>query len=307
MTADSDEKRPPLGDPIARGLRLLIVAIDPSSRSGGIGYSFSSPSNPFWRLLYESGLTPVLLDPCEEHRLLDHGIGLVSTVLRATPAAAELTLVERRAGAARVRGLVERYEPLLVALLGLTLYFGSRRTRMGTFASRAGSDVPVVGGASRLVSREAVLVSVDEVSLSVRPLAGSVRARRSPDFPPRMWRSPGFAGEEVASGVCGQLLGSGCAVVFAQRVRGTRRDTRHESVTDFQRCHNAGAERSNHRDVGAGGCFEDAFGDSGSDGPGEHEGNQACAEAGGPGCDPVGSLVGACCCAHGANAWKNVG
>ena len=122
MSADTNEKRPPLGDLIAPGLRALIVAINPSTRSAGIGYSFSSPSNPFWRLLHQSGLTPVQLQPCEEHRLLDHGIGLVSTVLRATPAAAELTLAERRAGAARVRGLVERHEPQVVALLGLTLY-----------------------------------------------------------------------------------------------------------------------------------------------------------------------------------------
>jgi double-stranded uracil-DNA glycosylase len=122
MSASTDGERPPLGDLIAPGLRVLIVAINPSTRSAGIGYSFSSPSNPFWRLLHESGLMPVQLQPCEEHRLLDHGIGLVSTVLRATPAAAELTSAERRAGAARVRGLVERHEPQAVALLGLTLY-----------------------------------------------------------------------------------------------------------------------------------------------------------------------------------------
>ena len=122
MSADSDAERPPLGDLIAPGLQVLIVAINPSTRSAGIGYSFSSPSNPFWRLLHESGLTPVQLQPCEEQRLLDHGIGLVSTVRRATPAADELTLTERRAGAAHVRSLVERYEPQVAALLGLTLY-----------------------------------------------------------------------------------------------------------------------------------------------------------------------------------------
>jgi TDG/mug DNA glycosylase family protein len=121
MSAGVDGERSLLGDLVAPGLRLLIVAINPSTRSAGIGYSFSSPSNPFWRLLHESGLTPVQLQPCEEHRLLDHGIGLVSTVRRATPAAAELTLAERRAGAARVRSLIERHEPRVVALLGLTL------------------------------------------------------------------------------------------------------------------------------------------------------------------------------------------
>ena len=118
MSPDSYEKRPPLGDLIAPRLRVLIVAINPSTRSAGIGYSFSSPSNPFWRLLHESGLTPVQLQPCEEHRLLDHGIGLVSTVLRPTATAAELTSAERRAGAARVCTLVERHEPQVVALLG---------------------------------------------------------------------------------------------------------------------------------------------------------------------------------------------
>ena len=122
MSAGANQRRPSLGDLIAPDLRVLIVAINPSSRSAGIGCSFSSPSNPFWRLLHESGLTPLRLQPCEEHRLLDHGIGLVSTVRRATPAAAELTFAERRAGAARVRGLVERHEPQVVALLGLTLH-----------------------------------------------------------------------------------------------------------------------------------------------------------------------------------------
>jgi TDG/mug DNA glycosylase family protein len=54
--------------------------------------------------------------------LLDFGIGLVSTVRRATPSVAELPLSERRAGAAFVRGLVKENEPRVVALLGLTLY-----------------------------------------------------------------------------------------------------------------------------------------------------------------------------------------
>ena len=122
MSAGTDGKRPLLGDLVAPGLRVLIVAINPSTRSAGIGYSFSSPSNPFWRLLHQSGLTPVQFQPCEERRLLDHGIGVVSTVRRATPAAADLTLAERRAGAAHVRSLIERHEPRVVALLGLTLY-----------------------------------------------------------------------------------------------------------------------------------------------------------------------------------------
>ncbi len=122
MSEQAEPDRGSFGDLVGPRLRALIVAINPSSQSASIGYSFSSPSNPFWRLLHESGLTPIRLEPSEEHRLLDCGLGLVSTVSRATPSAAALSLAERRAGAARVRGLVERYEPPLVALLGLTLY-----------------------------------------------------------------------------------------------------------------------------------------------------------------------------------------
>lgn len=108
-------------DVIAPDLRLLIVAINPSTRSAGIGLPFSSPGNPFWRLLHESGLTSARLMPEEHHRLLDHGIGLVSTVQRATPSAADLSMSERRAGVANVQRHVSRCRPRVVALLGLTL------------------------------------------------------------------------------------------------------------------------------------------------------------------------------------------
>jgi TDG/mug DNA glycosylase family protein len=122
MSEHAEPDRVPFGDLVGPRLRALIVAINPSSQSASIGHSFSSPSNPFWRLLHQSGLTPMRLEPSEDPRLLDYGLGLVSTVSRATPSAASLRLAERRAGAARVRDLVERHEPQLVAVLGLTLY-----------------------------------------------------------------------------------------------------------------------------------------------------------------------------------------
>lgn len=122
MSGTAEPDRVPMGDLVAPRLRALIVAINPSTRSADIGYSFSSPGNPFWRLLHESGLTPIQLEPSQEHRLLDYGLGLVSTVSRATPSSGALSLAERRAGAARVVDTVERCHPRVVALLGLTLY-----------------------------------------------------------------------------------------------------------------------------------------------------------------------------------------
>jgi TDG/mug DNA glycosylase family protein len=111
---------------------VLIVAINPSLQSAEAGHSFSSKGNPFWRLLHEAGLTPVLLRAEEERRLLDFGIGLTSSAVRATRAASELSRKERLIGAKRVEQLVAELRPRYVALLGLTLYpvfFPSGRER----------------------------------------------------------------------------------------------------------------------------------------------------------------------------------
>ncbi|MEO7036840.1 MAG: mismatch-specific DNA-glycosylase [Polyangiaceae bacterium] len=111
-----------LPDILAPKLDLLIVAINPSLHSARVGFSFSAKGNPFWRLLHESGLTPVLLKPEEERRLLEFGLGLTSSARRATREATELSRAERSTGATRVVRLVSKLQPRYVALLGLTLY-----------------------------------------------------------------------------------------------------------------------------------------------------------------------------------------
>ncbi|HYQ46180.1 MAG TPA: mismatch-specific DNA-glycosylase [Polyangiaceae bacterium] len=111
-----------LPDIVAPDLEVLIVAINPSVRSAEAGYSFASKGNPFWRLLHESGLTPVLLKPEDGARLPEFGVGLISGVKRATRSAAELTRAEQALGAKRVARLAARLRPRYLALLGLTLY-----------------------------------------------------------------------------------------------------------------------------------------------------------------------------------------
>lgn len=101
---------------------MLLVAINPSTRSAALAAPFSSPGNPFWRLLHASGLTPVELAPSQAYRLVESGIGLTSTVRRATPGIADLTAAELRAGTDDVRAVVRTIAPGTVALLGLTLY-----------------------------------------------------------------------------------------------------------------------------------------------------------------------------------------
>lgn len=118
----SPKKNRPLPDIVAADLDVLIVAINPSLRSAAAGLSFASKGNPFWRLLHESGLTEVQLEPEEGSRLPEFGIGLASGVRRATRSAAELTRAEQLVGARRIARLVATLRPSYVALLGLTLY-----------------------------------------------------------------------------------------------------------------------------------------------------------------------------------------
>src|SRR5262249_40926762 len=80
-----------------------------------------SPTNAFWPLMHASGLTPVLITPDRASQLLDFGIGLTSLANRPTRLASDVTPAECREGAERVREIVCRARPAVVALLGSTL------------------------------------------------------------------------------------------------------------------------------------------------------------------------------------------
>ena len=96
-------RRPgPLPDVLAPGMRVVFVGINPSITSGAVGHHFASKGNPFWRLLHASGLTPVPLEPADDAKLAELGLGLTNLCPRPTRTAAELTRAELEAGAAEL-------------------------------------------------------------------------------------------------------------------------------------------------------------------------------------------------------------
>lgn len=115
-------RRGPLRDVLAPGLRVLFVGINPGLRSAEIGHHFGGRTNPFWRLLHAAGLTPVLLVPEEDRRLLEFGLGVTNLCPRATRSASELDADELRDGARALRRKIARVRPRRVALVGLTIY-----------------------------------------------------------------------------------------------------------------------------------------------------------------------------------------
>jgi double-stranded uracil-DNA glycosylase len=109
-------------DVIGHDLRVLFCGINPGLYTAAVGHHFARPGNRFWPALHRSGFTDRLLSPFEERQLLELGLGVTNVVARATAAASELTNDDFIKGGARLREKVRRYQPRLVAVLGVGAY-----------------------------------------------------------------------------------------------------------------------------------------------------------------------------------------
>lgn len=109
-------------DVIAPKLKVLFCGINPGLYSGATGHHFARPGNRFWPTIYQAGFTPRLLSPFEEQELLALGYGITNLVPRATATADELAPEELVVGRKRLETKVKRYQPRLVAVLGIGAY-----------------------------------------------------------------------------------------------------------------------------------------------------------------------------------------
>jgi TDG/mug DNA glycosylase family protein len=111
-----------LPDLLQEGLHVLFVGINPGLTSARLGHYYAGPGNLFWKCLYQSGLTPVLLPPREDRRVLEFGIGITDCVKRASRTASEVRRNEFREGAPELIAKIERYRPRIVCFNGLMGY-----------------------------------------------------------------------------------------------------------------------------------------------------------------------------------------
>lgn len=133
-----------LKDRIAPGARVLFVGINPGVRSAVTGHHFAGPSNNFWKLLYDSGFVPERVTHVDDDRLPEWGLGITNLVARPTPGVMDLSLSELRAGRAALERKVKRYQPRMVALVGITVY---RALFPGPRPIKPGRAREVLGGA----------------------------------------------------------------------------------------------------------------------------------------------------------------
>jgi double-stranded uracil-DNA glycosylase len=135
---------PPLRDRIAPGVRVLFVGINPGVRSALTGHHFAGFSNRFWKLLYESRLVPERLTFEDDGRLPEFGYGITNIVARPSASIATLQPGEYVAGRSRLAAKVRRYQPDVVALVGLTVYRAMFPERKG--AVPLGLQLDRIGG-----------------------------------------------------------------------------------------------------------------------------------------------------------------
>ena len=129
-------------DLVAKDLIVLFAGINPGLYTAAISRHFGRPGNRFWPALFAGGFTPRLFSPFESDSLLDLKLGITNVVDRATARADELTNDELRAGGKRLATKVKRWQPTVVAFVGL----GHYRIVTGIKDARVGLQKDLFGG-----------------------------------------------------------------------------------------------------------------------------------------------------------------
>ncbi len=111
-----------LKDRITPGLQVLFVGINPGVRSAQTGHHFAGFSNRFWKLLWEARLLPEPITFQDDDRLPEFGYGITNLVARPTPGIDTLSPAEYVAGWRVLERKIRRYQPALIALVGVTLW-----------------------------------------------------------------------------------------------------------------------------------------------------------------------------------------
>ncbi|MGA9227116.1 MAG: G/U mismatch-specific DNA glycosylase [Mesobacillus sp.] len=112
----------PIADHLRKNLDVIFVGFNPSIRSSETGHHYANPNNRFWRILFESGITPRKYETTEDYKLLELGYGMTNIVARPTKAADEITKEEYLQGKQELKQKIETYHPKIVCFVGKGVY-----------------------------------------------------------------------------------------------------------------------------------------------------------------------------------------
>jgi len=122
-----------LPDYLRKGMKLVIVGCNPTESSVRAGHYYAGRGNPFWPLLYDSGVVPEPFDYPYDRRIIEAGIGLTDLVKRATKSTEELEREDFAEGRFVLSRKLEEFLPRVVAFNGKLPYeqFAQRKCKYG--------------------------------------------------------------------------------------------------------------------------------------------------------------------------------
>jgi double-stranded uracil-DNA glycosylase len=112
----------PLPDIIANDLDILFIGYNPGILSAKLQHHYAHKSNRFWRLLYESGLTPCKFSPEDDRNLLSLNLGSTNIVDRPSKSANEIKKEELIAGTRSLLNMIDDIKPKIACFVGIGVY-----------------------------------------------------------------------------------------------------------------------------------------------------------------------------------------
>ncbi|WP_102348538.1 G/U mismatch-specific DNA glycosylase [Bacillus sp. Marseille-P3661] len=153
----------PIPDIIEENLKVLFVGFNPSMRSGQTGHHFANPTNRFWTILHQAGLTSKKYTAEEDQTLLNLGYGFTNIVARPTKAADEITNEEYEQGRVLLREKIEQYKPKLVCFVGKGVYLKYSKRKKAPWGKQTDETVKGVIDFVAPSSSGLVRMKVDEI------------------------------------------------------------------------------------------------------------------------------------------------
>lgn len=107
-----------LPDIVKKNLKVLFIGTSPGIRSATIGHYFAGRSNVFWKLLHQSGLTPILLRTEQDHKLIHYGYGLTDIVKKPSRTVSDIKQRYTINSTKRLNRLLNNFTPKIAAFVG---------------------------------------------------------------------------------------------------------------------------------------------------------------------------------------------
>ncbi len=122
-----------LPDHLRKGMKLVIVGCNPTDSSVRVGHYYAGRDNPFWPMLFDSGVIPEPFDYHDDKRVIEFAIGLTDLVKKPSKTPDLLSRADFAEGRIVLSQKLEEFAPRVVAFNGKLTYeqFAQRKCKCG--------------------------------------------------------------------------------------------------------------------------------------------------------------------------------